>query len=975
MQPFSPSPGVHVTYRLQHTRCNKAGCGRCAAGGQGHGPYWYAYWQEGGKLRSRYLGKRMPPGVAPSGGAEQPARGEPVAAPAGGAGVPPPLRVRTLGGFAVWRDGKKLPPACWSRRKAAELFKALLGAPEQRLHREQLGELLWPEAGQARAANNVRFTLHQLRAILDLPGAADSYVRSRGGQLLLLLDPGRQAPTGGVPPGCLDAADFQRAVAEALAGEDPDACRTALARYSGPYLPDDRYEEWVEERRAWLAQRHLALLLHRARLCVRLEREDALAAWQAVQALDPSHEEAAYAAMRLLVRRGQRGEALRAYNLLAEALREELGVRPAAAIERLRARLLAEQEQRPAPGQDETAAEGTVPLSSMTAPRPTTNLPAAANPLIGRRRDLAALQAALERSRLVTLTGIGGTGKTRLAIEVARAAHGHVAGGVWLVELAGLTEPGLVAQEVASALGLGEPDPALPALASLRAHLQPLQLLLVLDNCEHLLDACAELAGALLAGCPDIRILATSRENLGVPGELSYRVPSLSVPDPAVPPTPERLLDSEAAQLFLERARAAGREVALTPDTIQAVAQICARLDGIPLAIELAAARVVSLPVEGIAARLDDRFRLLTGGPRTALPRQRTLRAALDWSHDLLAEPERALLRRLAVFSGGWTLEAAETVCAGAGVGDWEVLDLLGSLVEKSLVVLADPGAAARYRLLETTRQYADERLTQSGEALATYNHHLQWALALAREGSAALLGPAQQEWLDRLDLEHDNLRAALHWTGLVETEQAVGPAGGLRLAGLLWRYWWMHGHLREGRRWLEDLLAAAPDAPPELRARALDGAGVLAAAQGDQVRARVRHEESLALWRQIGDVQGTADALNNLGSVLQQQGDDAGAMALHEESLALYRDLADTRGIAGALNQMGCIVRDSQHAYDQATMMLEVSLFIRQDLGDARGTAIAQNNLGLVALYQGELPRAPRAIRAEPRGARTAQG
>jgi tetratricopeptide (TPR) repeat protein len=382
-------------------------------------------------------------------------------------------------------------------------------------------------------------------------------------------------------------------------------------------------------------------------------------------------------------------------------------------------------------------------------------------------------------------------------------------------------------------------------------------------------------------------------------------------------------------------------------------------LDGIPLALELAAARVSSLPAEGIAARLDDRFKLLIGGPRTALPRQQTLRAALDWSHDLLSLSEQVLLRRLAVFAGGWTLEAAEGMCADEPVERWEILDLLSALVNKSLVLPEDVENGPRYRFLETVRQYARERLEMAGETAQMRDRHLAWCLALAEQAEPALVGAEQEVWLGRLEAEHDNVRAALAW---VRERSAVDL--GLRLAGALWRFWSVRGYLSEGRQWLEAALAGEGAAAPEARAQALYGAGNLASSQGDHARSVALHEKALALWRELGNRQGIAGSLNSLGNVAYQQGDYMQAAALYEESLALKRELGDKWSIAAALNNLGAVASE-QGDYARAAALLEESLVLKRELGDKQGIAASLNNLGNGVRQQGDYARAA-ALHAE---------
>ena len=584
---------------------------------------------------------------------------------------------------------------------------------------------------------------------------------------------------------------------------------------------------------------------------------------------------------------------------------------------------------------------------------PSHNLPASLSSFIGREHTQARVHTLLVSHRLVTLVGAGGVGKTRLALAVAEGILDGYPDGVWLVELAPLADPMLVPGAAAQALRLHE-EPGRPVLEALCGHCNGKRMLLVLDNCEHLLPACTALAGALLRAAPELRILATSREALGIAGERHYRVPSLSVPDPQHLPSPELAGSYEAVRLFVARAQERRDTFALSSTNARAVAEICARLDGIPLAIELAAARVSALGVEELASRLDDRFRLLTGGARDALPRQRTLRATLDWSYDLLTAQEQLVLDRLSVCAAGCTLAAAEVVCAGEGVEGVEVLDLLGALVGKSLVQAEErDGGEVRHGLLETVRQYGQQRLAASGRAGAVRDRHLAHFLALAEEAEPALKGADQATWLDRLEAEHDNLRAALGWA-----QEAGATEVGLRLAGALWRFWLMRGHFHEGRTWLEGALAGAEGAAPNVRAEALQGAGVLAAEQGDYGRAAASFTGSLALRREMGDRRGSARTLSNLGIVAYEQGEYGRAAALHEEALALCRELGDKRGLALALGNLGLVVLE-QGEYERAVALQEESLALDRELGDTHSIGVALCNLGWAVLEQGEYGRA----------------
>ena len=581
------------------------------------------------------------------------------------------------------------------------------------------------------------------------------------------------------------------------------------------------------------------------------------------------------------------------------------------------------------------------------------NLPRQLTGFVGREQEMAEVKRLLMTTCLLTLTGTGGAGKTRLALQVAADVLEGYPDGVWLAELAALSDPALVPQTVAAALGVRE-VPGRPILETLVHYLQRKKLLLVLDNCEHLVAACAQLAGELLRTCQNLRILATSREALNIQGEVAWRVPSLSLPDRRQIPSLERLAQFEAVRLFVERAAAAKPTFALTRENAAPVAAVVQRLDGIPLAIELAAARVPALSVDQIAARLDDRFRLLTRGSRASLPRQQTLRAALDWSYQLLTDREQRLLRRFSVFAGGWTLEAAETVCGGEGIEEFEVLDLLTQLVFKSLVVTDEQNGEVRYRFLETVRQYGLEKLDESGETEAIRKRHRDWYLGLAERAEPELQGVKQAAWFDQLEAEHDNLRAAL------KSSQTGGEArAGMRLAKALMRFWLVRGFAGEGREYMASILTRPEAAEPTaLRAQVLWAAGGLAWRQGDYLSARALLGESLAICRGLGDRSGIGQALNALGLVAREQGDRATARALHEEYLAIARELGDKSGIGLALNNLGLIAREEGN-YATARALHEESLALRRELKELFNISQSLNNLGMVATAQKEFASA----------------
>lgn len=607
------------------------------------------------------------------------------------------------------------------------------------------------------------------------------------------------------------------------------------------------------------------------------------------------------------------------------------------------------------------------PLKSLvTLPN---NLPRHLNSFVGRRADVAEVRRLTSEAPLVTLTGPGGVGKTRLAVQVAAEQLETFADGAWLVELETLTDESLVAQQVVVGLGIAEASDA-DAQESVLGHLRTRQALLILDNCEHVIDACARLANALLRGCPGLRIIATSREALGVAGERLYPVRSLTLPARARTVSAAAAAEFEAVDLFCERARAADPAFTITDANAAAVIEICERLDGIPLAIELAAARVRALSPQQIAERLDDRFRLLTGGSRTVMPRHQTLRAAIDWSFDLLPDTERSVLWRLSVFSGAFALEAAEAVCVGPGVGPEEVIDHVTRLVEKSLVNRQEQ----RYRLLETVRGYARERSLEAGEAAGAYHRHRDWYLGLVRRAAPAFFrGPELAAWLDELEAEHDNLRTALSWS----LNEPGGATAALELASGLWRFWEIRGYLREGRQWLERVLAATAGETSSARVDVLTAAGILASAQGDHAAAVGYHEQSLALQEQSGSKQGVQFALHNLANAALHTGDLARARTLYERAIAIagsddpnrafvYINLADvadgqndraaardyyekaieivaasrdTWGMANALSSYGqSAARHGEHA--TARERYEQALAIYQQLGDQRAEA-----------------------------------
>ena len=605
-------------------------------------------------------------------------------------------------------------------------------------------------------------------------------------------------------------------------------------------------------------------------------------------------------------------------------------------------------EQGPVPSDREHQSRPGLPTS---AP-PTSNLPRLATSFIGRRRELQKASRLLSGNRLLTLTGFGGGGKTRLALELAGRVCGNYPGGVCVVELQGLADPGLVPQTVAAALGLRE-VPGQPLIEALIAYLRRKTFLLVLDNCEHLLGACGHLTDALIRGCAHLRVLVTSREPLGIDGEKTYRVPSLSLFGITRDSPTEHLWQSDAIRLFVERAQARDPGFDLADESAPFVVQICRRLDGIPLAIELATAWLPTLSVRQIAGRLDDRFRLLTKGSRTAPPRQTTLEASIDWSYGMLAAEERLLLQRLSVFAGAWALEAARAVCAGDGLDSDRIEALVPRLVSKSLAVVDSVEQETRYRLLETMREYARGKLGQPDAQARALLHYL---VHIAEAGTCDLLSEVDLVWLDQMSMHRDDARAALAWA--LEGDAAEG----LRLAAALGPYWWYRGHYAEGREWLDRALRVRGDAPPLARAKALHMAAELALCRHDLAQADALAKESLAQYTVHGCRLGMAAALFTDGVGAHLREDWARSTALVSRALSIWRELGHAHGVAAALDSLAEVAR-KQEDWDEAEARAQEALAAAREAKAPLIEAGALRVVGFVAEERGDYEAAQEAF------------
>ncbi len=866
------------------------------------------------------------------------------------------FRLRLLGPPGLERDGV---PVDLGRHKTIALF-AYLAVTGHAHRREALAALLWPDYNQARAAAYLR------RALWSLKQAV-------GAEWLLT----EQASIGlaAQPDLWVDVHQFRQSRAESQWHGHPaearcDACQTtltqAVALYRGDFLsgftlPDcPQFDEWqffqAESLRQELAAT-LEQLIHGHRS--RGEFEAAIACARRQLALDPLHEPAHRQLMALYAAAGQRAAALRQYDECARVLEAELGAPPADETTQLYAAIKANQfpgatAQAAAAAQRRVDPGGAGPHD--LAPRH--HLPVPTTSFVGRAAEVAAVRDLLARPtvRLLTLSGPGGAGKTRLALQVAADVLDLFADRVFFVDLAPLSDPALVASAIAETLGV-RASGIRPVIERLKEYLRDQQTLIILDNVEHLLAA-APLASELLAAAPRLKILVTSRALLRLSGEWDYAVPPLTAPDPSRPLVLEQLSAYESVQLLVERARAVKASFVLGPDNAAAVAAICGKLDGLPLAIELAAARLRVLAPQHILSQLNPRLRLLTGGPRDAPARQRTLRDTIDWSYDLLAVDEQTLFRRLAVFAGGLPLAAAEAV-AGASVpasNHPRVLDGLESLLDKHLLTQADDGAdEPRFRMLETIREYALERLETSGEAAATRQRHADYFVALAEAAEPHLYGAGQGAWVRRLEAEHDNLRAALAW--------AIAHAGatGLRLAGALGWFWHLHGHHREGRDWLLQALDQADDAAgadgARFRAKALNQAGYLAMFLRDLTRAKALLEQSVVLWRAVGDPYGLAHALCDWGACLGASTKEhpAQARVLLEESITLFRQLGAKQNLVRAHFWHG-LTAAFQHDFEAARASAAESIRLGREVGDVSNIGASMGGiLAYIAVQEGE--------------------
>jgi predicted ATPase/DNA-binding SARP family transcriptional activator len=843
------------------------------------------------------------------------------------------LRIQLLDEFRLLMDGR-LPISLNKPRQQALLAYLLLHrhAPQPR---QQVAFCFWPDSTEGQAYTNLRKLYFQLRQALP---QADCF----------LVADSQTIGWDATAPYTLDVAELDEALDHLEASETPDLAlvEQVMKLYRGELLPNC-FDDWILPLRRSLHER-VVNTLEKAidGLEVQQEYEAGLRCAEHLLRLDPLHELTYRRLIRLRALKGDRAGALRVYHECVNVLQRELAVEPSAETQHAYKQVLKQEVSAPA--------QATEPTPAALPKGPHSNLPADLTPFIGREQEVAAVRALLQRAevRLVTLTGPGGTGKTRLGLTVAAKLLDEFNDGVFFVSLGRITDPTLVVSTISQVLGLHEAGDR-PLMETLHDYLRDKQLLLVLDNFEQLLSA-ASLVTAILTAARALKVIVTSRAPLRVQGEREYAVPPLAVPDPQQRSNVNALAQYEAVRLFIQRAQDVKTDFVVTGENAQTVAEICARLDGLPLAIELAAARSKLLTPQALLQRLSSRLQLLTSGARDLPARQQTLRNSIDWSYRLLEPAEQILLSRLVVFVGGCTLEAAESVCNANGDLDGAVFERIASLLDKNLLRREDgPEGEPRFGMLETIREYALERLEESGEGETLRRQHAAYFVAHTRALTPDTHHVDYKSRLERLAWEHDNVRAALQWSiDHREAEMCV------RFAETLWGFWFVRGFITEGRRWLEAILEVCQVLPPAMREPALVGAGELARAQGDYPSAQLLHQECLAIHQELGNKRGIARSFHDLAQVAMAQGDLQQALELSEESVRLRRELGAKAGINHALNALGEVLRFLGE-YPRARQVHEECLAMARELGNLEAIYIALCSLGHIARRQQEYTQA----------------
>jgi predicted ATPase/DNA-binding SARP family transcriptional activator len=832
---------------------------------------------------------------------------------------------RILGPLEIWDDGR--PLAIGSAKQRALLAILLLNA-NRVVPTSRLIELLWGDEPSETVANTLQVAVSQLRKILE-----KDHPRGTPYQVLVSQPPGYLLRVAADQLDLYRFEQLRHEADQASQGADPDTTadrlREALNLWRGPALADVASQPFALAEATRLNELRIQTLEDRIEAELSLGRHgDLIGELQALVTEYPLRERLRGQLMLALYRSGRQAEASDLFHKTRAVLVDQLGMEPGPDLQKLFKSILNQD-----PGLN------LAPARTVKPPRSADNLPIQLTSFIGRADEIAQIKQLFSQSRMVTITGPAGMGKTRLGIEVARQLREFNPDGVWLTELAPVDAPELVAQSVALTLGVRE-QPGRPLKEALVDYLQSRQLLLVVDNCEHVIDASARLIETMLRSSPGLKVLATSREDLRIPGEVPWRLPPLPVPGATVTRSGTGLEGYAALRLFADRAQPALGSTELGEQDWRIVAEICRRLDGIPLAIELAAGKLRTLSLEQVNDRLGDRLHLLTGGTRTAMSRHQTLRAAIDWSYELLSNAQRAFFRGLSVFAGSFGLPAAEAIGCRMGLASDDVLDLLTELVGKSLASVEKRSGSARYRLLESLRQYGSEKLNEAGESQTVQDEHRKWFLALAEH--AEFRGPLQTVWFDRLELEHDDLRAAL-----ARSLDQQDAASSLRLAAAMGYFWRQRGFMSEGLKWSERALKLSDGAEPA-RGRTFLWASALAMEVGDYSRAVHFAEQSFAACEQRGDVWGMGFAQHVLGFVAFRQDDQQLSAALLEQSAKSFEKSGQKWGIALGLHSLGLLYWASAE-YERAVKAAEQALILFRDAGDEERVAASLRLLGTV--------------------------
>jgi predicted ATPase/Tfp pilus assembly protein PilF len=839
-----------------------------------------------------------------------------------------PLTIRLLGRFEVWRNGFPIPKEEWERKKSKWLLGILLTEPGRVFSYDQLTDFLLSGSNPGRARRNLQSLASRLRRTLepDCGRAADSTFILRQGEGYCF---NTKAPYSLDTETLRDLVEQGDRLIEMKRWVDAlDRCQKAVDLYAGDYAPGCPYEEWTLASRERCKTLYLRALGHLAECQAKTGSLDtAIHTCQRIIDSQPWNESAYRQKMYIHYCAGDHGEAAETYRICVQALAEHLDVEPAQDTQQLHDQILHHE----------------IPKLPKWLPN---NLPHQLTCFIGRQQETSEVERLLEENRLVTLTGVGGTGKTRLAFNVASDLLGTFADGVWFVDLGAISDGANVPKAVAAALDV-EPERRESLVDALRKHAQHKEMLLIFDTCEHLIDACAQLAETLLLGSPGLRILATSREALRIEGEISWSVPPLSTPLEAA--RHNEMSTCDAVLLFLDRAQIVCPSFTLTSKNVLLVAELCRRLEGLPLAIELAAANLKTTTLDDMVALLDDRFRFLTHGSRTAPARHRTLAATIDWSYALLSDSERAVLRRLSTFAGGFTPEAATVVCAQAEIEDNQVDDLLWSLIEKSLLIFDATLGDGRFRLLDMVREYAEEKLQEAGEGGIYQRRHRDFYLQLTQRADTR--GPAQREWLDRLELELENLRASLAWSEAAgEIEEGLCLASGNAMEV----FWDRNRHAEEGLDWLQRLLDKSGTASTTTVADGLSRMGTLYDRLGRPEEAKAALQKSVELSRKLGDENCLATALVSLGNTEMSLGNIEKAKAIYEETLSLDRKIGRDSGVAACLGNLG-VLHFREGDNKAALRVLQEALNLCRKLGHKYKEATTLNFLGSVYEQLGE--------------------